>query len=148
MSTQATAASLGDEWSASLQATGYRLTAPRRVIIDLMVASDRALEPLDVYHLARRAHPGLGLVTVYRTLERLVELGLLERVHQPSGCHRYFRSPNGHEHLLVCTKCGHTEFFSGDDVTELVRAVSNRTGFDIREHWLQLIGQCPECRDA
>ena len=141
-----TAASLSDDWSARLQATGCRLTSPRRVIIDIMAATDRALEPQDVYDLGRRVYPRLGLVTVYRTLERLVELGLLQRVHQPSGCHRYLRAARGHEHLLLCTHCGHAEYFSGDDLTELTQAVATRTGFDIHEHWLQLLGLCRDCR--
>ncbi|MGB2911160.1 MAG: transcriptional repressor, partial [Anaerolineales bacterium] len=73
------------EWLNCLQANGYRLTAPRRVVVETLASSQRILSPLDVYESAWVRYPGLGLVTVYRTIEKLEELGLLQRVHQPSG---------------------------------------------------------------
>ena len=129
-----------------LALSGYRLTAPRRAIVEVIVASPRALEPVDVYDLGRQQYPRLGLVTVYRTLEKLEELGLVQRVHQPDGCHMYLRATEGHEHLLLCTTCGRAEYFSGDDLTALMGAISARSGFIIEDHWLQLYGLCTDCQ--
>jgi len=133
-------------WLEMLQDSGCRVTAPRRVIVELMAASSRALGPIEVYDLGRAEHPGMGLVTVYRTLEKLEELGLIERVHLPDGCHRYLRAADGHQHLLMCTKCGLVQTFSGDDLGKLTTAVAGDTGFSIDEHWLQFFGTCPDCR--
>lgn len=133
-------------WLDLLQASGCRVTAPRRVIVELMATSSRALGPIEVYDLGRAEHPGMGLVTVYRTLEKLEELGLIERVHLPDGCHRYLRSSDGHQHLLLCTTCGLVQTFSGDDLDKLTHTVSGETGFTINEHWLQFFGTCPGCR--
>ncbi|MHB1385414.1 MAG: transcriptional repressor, partial [Bellilinea sp.] len=55
-------------WLDLLQSSGYRLTTPRRAIVELMAGSQRALGPIEVFDLGRAGHPGLGLVTVYRTL--------------------------------------------------------------------------------
>ena len=137
---------LSDKWLTSLAASGYRLTEPRRAIVELMAASSKALGPVDIFDLGRRACPGLGLVTVYRTLEKLEELGLVQRVHHPGGCHMYLRAAHGHEHLLLCTTCGQAEYFAGDDLTTLLQFVAARSGFEIREHWLQLFGLCQQCR--
>jgi Fur family transcriptional regulator, ferric uptake regulator len=134
-----------DKWLAELQSSGYRVTVPRRVIVELMVSSTRALGPIEVYDLGRLDYPGLGLVTVYRTLEKLEELRLVERVHQPDGCHRYLRATQGHQHLLMCTGCGEVKYFSGDDINSLTGRVSNETGYEVTDHWLQLFGTCPEC---
>jgi Fe2+ or Zn2+ uptake regulation protein len=139
---------LSANWLERLQSSGYRLTGPRRLIAEIMAASRRALGPLEVYDQGRRGNPGLGLVTVYRTLEKLEELGLVQRVHMPGGCHRYLRASQGHQHLLLCTSCGRAEFFSGDDLASLAEQVAGRTGFTVQEHFLQLYGVCQSCREA
>ena len=137
---------LSADWLERLQAGGYRLTGPRRALVELIAASQRALDPLALYDLGRREYPGLGLVTVYRTLEKLEELGLVQRVHQPGGCQAYLRAAKGHEHLLICTACGRAEYFSGDDLDGLMARIADHSGFKIEGHWLQLFGRCALCR--
>lgn len=134
------------DWLSLLQAAGYRLTSPRRAIVELLARSSRALGPIEVYDLGRAEHPHLGLVTVYRTLEKLEELRLIERVHLPDGCHRYLRAVDGHQHLLMCTKCGLVQTFEGDNLDPLTGRVAADTGYAINEHWLQFFGTCPDCR--
>jgi len=136
-----------DNWKKVLQEEGYRLTAPREIILEIMRTAEHALSPIEVYDLGRDGYPGLGLVTVYRTLEKLVELELIERVHQPDGCHRYLRAAMGHQHMLVCSTCGRVTYFSGDDLKMLFERVCGETGYQIGDHWLQLFGTCPECKD-
>jgi Fur family ferric uptake transcriptional regulator len=136
------------EWLAALQASGYRLTGARRVIVEIVANSCRALEPLEIFEHGRRAHPGLGLVTVYRTLEKLEALGLAQRVHQPGGCNMYLRASQAHEHLLLCTSCGLAQYFSGDDLTGLIAAIGADSRFVIQDHWLQLLGVCPACQSG
>lgn len=136
------------EWLERLQAGGYRLTAPRRALVELMVRSQVAQGPIDLYDLGRKEYPGLGLVTVYRTLEKLEEMGLVQRVHQENGCHMYLRATRGHQHLLLCSSCGRVEYFEGDDLDFLFERVAARTGFQIEDHWLQLFGLCPGCKRA
>jgi Fe2+ or Zn2+ uptake regulation protein len=138
---------INNYWLTCLQAGGYRLTEPRRAIVEIMACSQKALEPVDVFDLGRQQYPSLGLVTVYRTLDKLEELGLVQRVHHPNGCHMYLRAAQGHEHLLLCLACGKAEYFSGDDLTGLIKQISSRSDFIIQEHWLQLFGLCADCRD-
>jgi Fe2+ or Zn2+ uptake regulation protein len=138
--------SLTDQWLEQLQSSGYRLTTPLRVIVAILVNSSRALEPLELYDLGRKEYPKLGLVTVYRSLEKLEVLGLVQRVHQTSGCHRYLRAARGHEHILLCTRCGRVGYFSGDDLTTLIDTTSQKSGYLIQEHWLQLYGLCANCQ--
>lgn len=137
---------LTEEWLDRLQASGYRLTQPLRRIVELLVASPRALGPIEIYDLVRVHYPNLGLVTVYRTLEKLEALGLVQRVHQEDGCHRYIRATQGHQHLLICTRCGRATYFAGDDLSRLIRHTEEETGYLVQDHWLQLYGLCPACR--
>jgi Fur family ferric uptake transcriptional regulator len=135
-----------DQWIALLQDSGSRDTASRRTIVEILLNTPRALEPLEIFEIGRKHQARLGLVTVYRTLEKLEELGLIQRVHQPGGCNKYLRAAQGHQHLLICTMCGKAEFFGGSDITPLMDNIAQLTGFQITEHWLQLFGQCSDCR--
>lgn len=134
-------------WMEKLQESGYRSTAPRRAIVEIIANSQKALDPITIFDLTRKQYPGLGLVTVYRTLEKLEDLGLVQRVHQSSGCHMYLRAPQGHQHLLVCDCCKQVVYFSGDDMTDLTNQVSHNTGFKVMDHWLQFSGLCKECQE-
>lgn len=133
-------------WLTQLHENGYRLTDARRAVVDIVEKSTRALTPVQVYDLARRKYRALGLVTVYRTLEKLEELHLIQRVHQPQGCQAFVSAGHGHQHLLLCQNCGRVEFFDGDDLDTLTRYIAQKTGYQINEHWLQLFGLCTDCR--
>ncbi|MBN1145785.1 MAG: transcriptional repressor [Anaerolineales bacterium] len=137
-----------DAWLGCLQANGCRLTAPRQAVVEILVSSQRVLSPMDVYELGRANYPKLGLVTVYRTIEKLEELGLLQRVHQPSGCQGFVAAFTGHQHLLICQRCGRVTYFSGDleKMGGLMDEVAQGSGYLIKEHWLQLFGLCANCQ--
>jgi Fe2+ or Zn2+ uptake regulation protein len=137
---------MNETWLAQLQENGYRLTAARRVIVEAVQTSTRALTPLEVFDMARKKYRALGLVSVYRTLEKLEELHLIQRVHQPHGCQAFISASQGHEHLLLCQNCGQVNFFEGDDLDTLTKAISKKTGYRITEHWLQLFGLCQTCQ--
>ena len=133
-------------WLKQLNEQGYRLTGARRAVAETMATSDRALTPIEVYDMARKVYPALGLVTVYRTLEALEEIGLIQRVHQPEGCQAFITAPGGHQHLLLCQQCGRATSFEGDDLEGLIQSIGRKTGYQITEHWLQLFGLCSKCR--
>jgi Fe2+ or Zn2+ uptake regulation protein len=135
-----------ENWLTALSDNGYRLTGPRRAVVEIIAESLRALTPQEVFDLARVSHPELGLVSVYRTLEKLEELHLIQRVHQPEGCQAFISASQGHQHLLLCQRCGTVTFFEGDNLENLFSSISNRTGYQIKEHWLQLFGLCEKCR--
>lgn len=134
-------------WLKALSDNGYRLTGARRAVVQKIAASSRAMTPLEVFDSARATYPELGLVTVYRTLEKLEELHLIQRVHQPMGCQAFISATQGHQHMLLCQKCGQVIFFEGDDLDNLIGAISQKTGYAIQEHWLQLFGTCAECKE-
>ncbi len=138
------------EWLECLQANGYRLTAPRKAVVETVAYSQRVLSPLEVYELARTRYSKLGLVTVYRTIEKLEELGLLQRVHLPSDCQGFIAAFTGHQHLLICQDCGQVQFFEGDHdrIDDLMADVAQKSGYHINDHWLQFFGICTNCRQS
>ena len=135
-----------EQWLSQLHSNGYRLTDARRAVVETVARSKYALTPIQVYDAARKRYRALGLVSVYRTLEKLEELRLVQRVHQPEGCQAFIAAGQGHQHLLLCQRCGRVTFFEGDDLNRLIGSLSARTGYQIREHWLQLFGLCAQCQ--
>jgi len=133
-------------WLEQLHDNGYRVTSARRAVVDAVFGSNRALTPIEVYDAARKKYRALGLVTVYRTLEKLEELHLIQRVHQPMGCQAFISAGHGHQHLLLCQQCGQVEFFEGDDLDALIKSIAKKTGYQIQDHWLQLFGLCANCK--
>ncbi len=148
MTTELVSPNAIDEWLSCLQNNGYRLTEPRRAVVETIATSQHVLNPFDVFELARARYPKLGLVTVYRTIEKLEELDLVQRVHRPSDCQAFIAAFSGHQHLLICQQCGRVEFFSGEHerMDALIQSVSADSGYQIKDHWLQLFGLCANCQ--
>lgn len=135
-------------WLAQLKDHGYRLTKARKAVVETVASTQFALSPLEVFELAKSACPSLGVVTVYRTLEKLEELGLIQRVHQHDGCNAYLPHADGHQHLIICQKCGKAVYFEGDDMDTFFNKVASEHGYTVSDHWLQLFGICSKCEAA
>ncbi len=135
-----------ETWLKMLTDQGFRMTKPLHIITDILANSDHILNPTQVYQLAKKVYPRLGLVTVYRAMEKLEQAGLINRVHMPDGCQSFFQSHQGHQHLLICLSCGKAEYFEGDDLSAFFNLTGERFGYQIEDHWLQLFGHCPECQ--
>lgn len=126
------------------------MTAPRRAVVETIANSHHVLDPQKIFEEARQRYPKLGLVTVYRTIEKLEELGLIQRVHQPDSCQSFFAAARGHQHPLICRECGRVEYFAGDHeiVENLSASVSSNSGYRIEDHWLQFFGLCMNCQQV
>jgi len=135
------------EWQERVAANGCRLTSSRKAIMEVVQRADAALSPQTILQQAKKTHPKLGLVTVYRTLNLMAELGLVRRVHREDGCHGYVVATPGHHHVVVCRDCGRAvEFSGGDDLDALIARVESSTGYQVEDHLLQLLGICAKCR--
>jgi Fur family transcriptional regulator, ferric uptake regulator len=134
------------ELSADLHENRRKLTRPRQVVLGIIARAQRHLTPAEIFRQAKGKYPQLGLTTVYRTLELLVELGYIRRVHLSDGCHSYVASAQAHGHHLVCSVCGRAEEFSECDLDSLMQSLHAKTGYQIDVHVLELMGQCPSCQ--
>lgn len=134
-----------DEMAQSLRAAGHRLTRPRLAVLQVLQESDVGLNPDEIYQQGRAICASLGLVTVYRTLDLLAELGLVRRVHSEQHCQRYARAGTD-RHYLVCDACHRVVEFPCVGLEALIQRVGRQTGYAIENHLLELSGLCPECR--
>ena len=129
----------------ALRQAGYRLTRPRLAVLQVLRENDEGLDPQEVHHKGKAICPSLGLVTVYRTLDLLAELGLVRRVHSEERCHR-FASAGHNRHHLVCQSCHRVIEFPCDGLEDLIESVRQRTGYTITGHLVELSGLCPTCQ--
>jgi len=132
-----------------LRQEGYKLTPQRHAVLKVIAASSDSLTPEDIHERARIHSPGIGLITVYRTLGLLSDLSLVCRLHAPDGCRGYMmRRPTEHHHHVVCSSCTKVVDFKGCGLSDLEQKLLDETGFDINGHLLEFYGLCPECRVA
>jgi len=130
-----------------LRKRGYKFTSQRRAVLNAIAQSREHLTPAAIYEKVRREHPSIGLVTIYRTLEILEELGLICEVHVGGSCRSYsMRRPSEHHHHMVCSDCGAVIDFVDCDLDELEQKLSQETGFEIDGHLLEFLGRCQNCK--
>ena len=133
--------------AAILRQHGYKLTPQRRRLLGVIALSHEHLTPAAIYERVQQGYPDIGLVTVYRTLEILSSLGLICEVHAGANRRSYLmRRPSGHHHHLICSECGAVTDFTDCDLGELEQRLSRETGFKIKSHSLELMGQCQKCQ--
>jgi len=130
-----------------LRQHGYKITPQRRTIINAIIDSREHLTPAAIHEKVCREHAGIGLVTIYRTLEILTELGLICEMHAGGSCRSYLiRTPSEHHHHLICSDCGTVIDFTDCDLSGLERRLAKETSFKINGHLLEFLGQCRKCR--
>ncbi len=141
-------ASYQEKLEQELQSSGARLTKPRKAILDVIAASKQPLTAMDIFKRAQDQVPNLGLVTVYRTIDALESLGLIDRIHGSKDCQTIFRSASGHRHLLSCTDCGRSIYFDGVLAEKEFERIGREHGFKVTGHLLQLFGLCDNCNNT
>jgi Fur family ferric uptake transcriptional regulator len=115
-------------------------------------AVDQILSHLEEFRTAQQIHEVLrhqgdsvGLTTVYRTLQAMVESGELDALRTDDGETAYRRCSQGHHHHLVCRSCGRTVEVSGRAVERWASAVADEHGFRDVSHDLEIFGTCGAC---
>ncbi len=127
---------------------GYKLTSQRKAVLSAIAGSHEYLTSADVYQRANRINSKVGLVTVYRTLELLSNLGMICRVHSDGKSRSYTLAPAGHHHHMVCSECGIVADFTDCDLGDLEKRLTMETGFEINGHKLEFSGRCSSCKGA
>jgi Fur family ferric uptake transcriptional regulator len=144
-------------WKRRLRGRGCRLTVPRQAILELLSKSSEHLSAEDIYFKVKKNYPAIGLTTVYRTLELLVNMGVVSKFDFGDGRARYELAANSedeenHHHHLICTSCGkvinYTDFVNQEK--ELIEKTENKLAtkynFEINNHQIQFYGICPNCK--
>jgi Fur family ferric uptake transcriptional regulator len=133
---------------AAIDGAGHHLTAPRRALAELIADRRGPFTAADLATGARARRMAIGRATIFRAIELLVALGVIERIDLPTGAHAYVACERAHHHHIVCSRCGRTTEIDDAGLRTVVREISRRTGYRVDEHRLELFGLCPACLAA
>ncbi len=123
---------------------GLKSTHQRDDIAQWFFALKGHLSADQIYRQVKRASPGLGFSTVYRTMKLLCEAGLVSERHFRDGEALYENVSTHHDHC-ICTACGKIIEFENPKIEELQEAVARKFGFRLLSHKMELYGLCAEC---
>ncbi|MBA5867333.1 MAG: transcriptional repressor [Nitrospira sp. CR1.3] len=131
----------------SLKAGGKKLTKPRRAILDVLERSPLPITASAVHGRLRKSKSPVDLVTVYRNIAMLQELGLVTPVGLFEGQMRYeVRYGREHHHHIQCRGCGRIVDLMLCPLKKLTALVEQRTRFSVDDHALEFFGWCPQCQ--
>ncbi|GAA0443924.1 ferric iron uptake transcriptional regulator [Lentibacillus halophilus] len=135
-----------------LHAQSYKLTPQREATVRVLLEREEDhLSAEDVYLLVKEKSPEIGLATVYRTLELLSELKIVDKVNFGDSVSRYDLRKEGAEHFhhhLVCVECGSVEEIEEDLLEEVEQIVEKDWCFQVKDHRLTFHGVCQHCQES
>lgn len=128
---------------------GLRITTPRRTLALLLsetIGTDFTVEEL--WDMVLKREPAVGRATVFRAVEILQELQLLDRIEFADGSHRFrfCHEAGQHHHHITCSGCGKVTAVQTCLSVEQIAAVANMADFAIEGHRLEFFGRCAKCR--
>jgi Fur family ferric uptake transcriptional regulator len=138
---------VGVDWHEKLRSRGYRLTPQRQLVLEAVGRLGHAT-PEDIVTAVRETATGVNISTVYRTLELLEELGLVQHTHLGHGAPTYsMASELDHVHL-VCRDCGGIDEAPPELVAPIVEQLAATRGFQVDVGHFAVFGRCRACAAA
>jgi Fur family transcriptional regulator, ferric uptake regulator len=135
------------ELSTQILGRGFRLTGARKSVLASLVNCDGHVTADQLAELVNAEDRRVGRMTVYRTLDLLLKLGLIRRTYQGSGAAHYVLMDEGHHHHLICSECDRIIEFDVCTLPELGGALSREYNFEIEGHLLEVYGRCQDCQE-
>jgi Fur family ferric uptake transcriptional regulator len=130
---------------AKLAAAGGRRTASRQAIVEAISEAGSHLTADEIAQRVHRRFPSVNLSTVYRTLDTLTDLGIIDHVHFGHGRAVYHLTDEAHQHL-VCEECGEIEELPAARLRPLIRMLDRDYGFELDRRHFAIVGRCRSCR--
>ena len=131
-----------------LRDRGWRLTAQRRAVAEVLAGEHIHLTAEAVYSRAQVALPEISLATVYNTLNELVDMGEVLEISTGDGPKRYDPNTTTTHHHLYCVECGALRDVHPDGTERLVLPPGEQHGFELIDTDIVFRGRCPHCRAA
>ena len=137
--------SWASEYTPQLRARGFRMTTQRLAILHVLHHEGSHLSPAEIYKQARRKLAGLTEPTVYRTLEFLVQNGLVRSSRTSNGRLTYQIAGEDHHHM-ICRVCGSEMEIQHTLLEDLYRKLESTSGYLRIDSHVTFFGVCPKCQ--
>lgn len=141
-----------EKFKALLKQNGLKVTIQRVAILEVLNSRPGIhLTAEEIYDFVKEKYPEIGMATVYRTIQMLSDLNLIDKLLLDDGYVRYEISKLSteetahHHHHLICLDCGSIYAFQDDLLEVLESRIKDTLGFDVVDHKLKLYGHCKKC---
>jgi Fur family ferric uptake transcriptional regulator len=124
---------------------GQRATRQRAAVAKLLDQLDDFRSAQEIHEELRKRGEGIGLTTVYRTLQSLADAGEVDVLRTDSGEAIYRHCSAHHHHHLVCRNCGRTVEVEGPTVESWAKKIAEEHGFSQVSHTVEIFGTCADC---
>ncbi len=124
-----------------LEDEGYRSTAPRRAIINILEGKQGGFTAEEIVNEL----PEVGRATIFRTIKLLLKAGIICRLNLMDGAPKYSLASVEHHHHTVCVRCENVGEFRAATVERLMRALAVDIPGNIVGHRLELYVICDQC---
>ncbi|HET9719159.1 MAG TPA: transcriptional repressor [Solirubrobacteraceae bacterium] len=130
-----------------LTARGRHNGAARQALLELLDSQPCALSAVEIEDFLRAGERPVGRASIYRILDELERLDLVQRVQVGQSMARYepIRGEHEHHHHLVCDSCGTVMPFTDPDLERAIKRLSGRVPMRVEEHEIVLHGSCQDC---
>ena len=134
-----------------LKSKGLKVTSQRKTVLQVIARHKGGhLTPEEIYELVKEESPDIGLATVYRTIQLLSELHLIDKLILNDGYVRYElsqdRKDEHRHHHLICLSCGKVTEFEDDLLDLLENKIKEQVEFQVVDHEVKLFGYCKNCK--
>ena len=141
-----------EKFKGLLRTNGLKVTNQRIAILEVLNnRPGKHLTAEEIYDCVRIEYPDIGLATVYRTIQLLSELNLIDKLNLDDGYARYEigeknqEDNSHHHHHLICLDCGNIYAFQDDLLENLESRIKETLGFEVSDHEVKFYGHCKKC---
>ena len=141
-----------DKFYEKLKDKGYKLTEQRKIIFEAILAHQEGhVTAEELYHYIIKDYPGMGLATVYRNVQLLSELKVIQKLNLDDGITRYelaLDKENHRHHHLICNNCQKVIEVKEDLMDSIEKIFDVNYGFLVSDHQTKFFGLCKKCRKS
>ncbi len=130
----------------TLREKGYKLTEQRRIIIRAFLVSPGHHTAQEILDMVRESCKDINFSTIYRNLEMLCRLDIINKLQIESGISHYELNGLSHHHHIICKKCGETKEIDVCPYASLEDEQLESLGFKATDHKFEIYGYCSKCR--
>ena len=129
----------------ALRRSGLRVSTTRRVVVDTLFAAGRPVGAEEIASGLDGRRPQLDVASVYRNLETLERLGVVQHLHVGHGPGRYVLAGSGERAYVACDRCGELVEADAPELDGVRAEIRERFGYEVRFSHFPIVGLCPGC---
>ncbi len=130
-----------------LKENGYKCTTQRKIMLEVICEQNRPYKANEIFNMVSEITPGINFSTIYRNLELLLELGIINKISLDESFNYYEVSTGKHRHHIICKICGNVKEIDLCPFKEMEKSKLEELGFEPQDHKFEIYGLCSKCKN-